>query len=839
MFWGALLLLGACDDEGSRSGTKDLGSDPATDANLGLQDGALDLGPLPDLRPIPDLLSEKDYALLELPFLDSEAELDLAPLPDLSGSDAELDSATLDLSSLLDLRPLPDHPSFDMEPDRAPLDLEIPDSVPSPDLLLLDRASPPDLLLDQASPPDLLLDQAALDLAPLQDLEPLDLAPLQDLEPLDLSLDLETLDLNALPDLIPDALPDLIPDMLPDALPDLAPDALISLPHEPNCDTLNPLSCGLPWPSDRWLQVDEGQESGFRLEYSAEALPINRHGISMDPAPYRRLDGFSPSTQIITLFSEPAVLGEFEGPEQIERSLEPSFPTLLLDLETGERIPHWIENDARSEIFGRVLLFIRPATRLESNHRYGVAIRGLMGESGEPLAPSETFLALRQRQPSGIPSLEARRPSYELLFDSLEEAGLPRRDLQAAWWFHTESQNSLQGDLLAMREDALMHLGEEGIACQIENIEENFSPTGLRLIQGTVSTPWYMSAPNLPAQLVRDEVGRPLYQRDQEVLFTAVIPRSLQERSGPLIIWGHGLFGEADSSIRSEALVSAAARFGAVMAGTDWAGMSQHDLSFLATALSNASEFYKVGEMLQQSMINQIALTRTLMGRCQDHPAFSGEQGSFIQEVEPYFLGGSQGSILGGTFLTLSPDIHRGALIVGGAGFSFMIERSVHFNYFELLLRDYSPRKNKALLMALSQQIWDRAESATYLGQSLEGLPGIGPKEFIYLIAENDAQVPNLSSHRAARLAGLPVLSQSSHLPWGLPVVDSPHQGSAYIALDLGDRSPPPGNRSPEVDDGGHVNLAFTEEGWSLISHFLRTGEVLVPCDGICDLSSP
>jgi hypothetical protein len=139
--------------------------------------------------------------------------------------------------------------------------------------------------------------------------------------------------------------------------------------------------------------------------------------------------------------------------------------------------------------------------------------------------------------------------------------------------------------------------------------------------------------------------------------------------------------------------------------------------------------------------------------------------------------------------------------------------------------------------MAFSQHVWDRAESASYLRYLVDGLPGLSGKEFVYLVAENDAQVPNLSSERAARLAGLPVMDQSTHLPWGVPVVESPYQGSAYLAMDVGDRMVDPRNVSPEEDDDGHGRVAFTDQGRALISYFLWSGEISVPCNGLCDLT--
>lgn len=623
---------------------------------------------------------------------------------------------------------------------------------------------------------------------------------------------------------------------------DAAPDggAVVAVPQAPGCENLVPGHCLLPWPSDRWLVPDDSRPTGYRLEYDPRALPVAGGRGSFDVAPYRRLDGFSPSSQLLTLFDEPADLTDAATVDHIDRSLEPDSPTVVLDLETGERVAHWVENDARAESPAETVLYLRPAVRLRPDRPYGVAIRGLRGASGALLEPPAAFRALRDGQVTDSEDLEARRDGFEALFAKLEAAGVARGELQMAWRFHTESFASAHDDLLAMRADALERLGDEGLGCTVESVDEGFRDIAFRRVRATVTVPWYLDAPRQPAAIVRDEAGRPVYQGTEEVPFTVILPRSLADaqEAGPLITWGHGLFGEADGTVSHEQILRVAEEAGAVIAGTDWAGMSQKDLGFLAVALADISQFWHLGEMLRQGMINQIALTRSLLGVCRTLPELTADGAPLIEPERRYFVGGSQGSILGGTLLTLSPDISRGALIVGGSNFSFMIERSIHYNRFEpLLAPSYPARLDRAVLMALSQHIWDRAESASYLRHATAGLPGIGPKEFLYVVAENDAQVPNLASHLAARLAGIPVVEGSVHRPWGVPEVAAPYRGSAYVAFDVGDRPTPPGNRAPQVDDGGHNDAAFTPPAKEMIRHFLDTGEVIMPCDGLCDLA--
>ena len=122
------------------------------------------------------------------------------------------------------------------------------------------------------------------------------------------------------------------------------------------------------------------------------------------------------------------------------------------------------------------------------------------------------------------------------------------------------------------------------------------------------------------------------------------------------------------------------------------------------------------------------------------------------------------------------------------------------------------------------------------LRRAADGLPGIGPKEFIYMAVKNDAQVPNVCSDLAARNMGLPALEGSVWVPWGVSEVASGHMGSVYVTMDAGDSDPPPGNLSPESDDGGHYSAPASQEVFDMAWHFFQTGEAINTCNGPCVL---
>jgi len=136
--------------------------------------------------------------------------------------------------------------------------------------------------------------------------------------------------------------------------------------------------------------------------------------------------------------------------------------------------------------------------------------------------------------------------------------------------------------------------------------------------------------------------------------------------------------------------------------------------------------------------------------------------------------------------------------------------------------------------MALSQHIWDNVETAAWIGAAKEGLADAGPKRFLYLVAQNDSQVPNLASDITVRMTDMPVLEDSSYIPWGSEVISGPTTDSAFVSFDMGDRDTPRGNASPDVDDGGHNSAGLTTEALDMIVHFLDTGVIESTCGGPC-----
>jgi hypothetical protein len=104
-------------------------------------------------------------------------------------------------------------------------------------------------------------------------------------------------------------------------------------------------------------------------------------------------------------------------------------------------------------------------------------------------------------------------------------------------------------------------------------------------------------------------------------------------------------------------------------------------------------------------------------------------------------------------------------------------------------------------------------------------------------ISINDAQVPMLSSDRAARTAGMTVLNHSMYHPYGLETADGPFtEGSVVVYWDGGYDAMPDTNAAPPIGDAGkaHNEIGPILQVNEMIEEFLLDGIITDTCDGGC-----
>ena len=149
------------------------------------------------------------------------------------------------------------------------------------------------------------------------------------------------------------------------------------------CDPLVPTQCGFPFPSNVWTVDAADTPTKRRVQIDDDSIPAALNGQKSVGAPWSKSDGFGAGTGILTQLPG-ATLEGLPSLETLARSLEVDSPTVILDTETGERIPHFAELDTKSRDDPESVTFIiRPVVALADAHRYIVAIRKVRGADGE------------------------------------------------------------------------------------------------------------------------------------------------------------------------------------------------------------------------------------------------------------------------------------------------------------------------------------------------------------------------------------------------------------------------------------------------------------------------
>ena len=617
----------------------------------------------------------------------------------------------------------------------------------------------------------------------------------------------------------------------------------ISISGEGYCDNTNPDHCLLPFPSSAFLEPASDTHTGYRLDISGEAVPDSASAPTDDFHMLDSKDGHSPSTQIFTTFSTLPDISGLASQDSIPSSSLPGHNSLILNMDTGQIVEHWVEISVRTQEDEPTLVHLRTLRGLDHNTQYAVAFRNLTDWSGNPIEPFPGFKALRDESITDNQQIESLRTGHEVMFSSLSKIGYERQDLTSAWWFHTASTQSIVRDIISMRNNATQLLGDNGIGCNVTSVTENYGGdnTTLRRISGTITTPHYLQSNYPPTPMTRSEDGTPRFNFMTEVVFTVTIPKSAADalQPVPLLVLGHGFMGDGQGMV--SALRGPTNDSGFATIGTDFKGWSSDgDWGAITFGLMNPNYLQHQSERLQQSIINHLAMITTIKGVCSDLPEFYHNGINLVDTTDINYMGVSLGGNRGPSMLSLIPAIDRGVLWVGGSSFSLQVERSTQYTQFEELFASplaYESTLDRSILISLMQSIWDTTEAETYLPFIDGGMDGeLYPYEILYIISMNDAQVTTLSADRASRTSGIPVLSNSTYHPYGLDVTEAPVPGSAIVYFDGKFPAVPSGNiQGPmEYHSLAHNQVLGYDPAVDLATEFLLSGQITDTCSGEC-----
>jgi hypothetical protein len=611
------------------------------------------------------------------------------------------------------------------------------------------------------------------------------------------------------------------------------------------------LDCLLPYPSDVFLVDDASLPSGRRVEHGEAARPRSESGAPVDPTLVHPADGFAHLPQALALFGvaiDDSNLPDVNAPE---RSLEPGSPTVILNADTGERVLHLAELDPRTDDPTRQALNVRPLIRLESETRYVIAIRDLVGPGGAPVPTPEGFRRIRDGIPGADPReteahvLDALAARYETeIFPLLEAAGIARGALQLAWDFTTGSHAHATADLLAIRDAIIAHFEATAPPVTITAVEDDPDhPDLYRRVRGHLTVPLFLEANEASAPITRGSDGRPVQNGTTSAHFTILIPHSVWDGDAParFLQYGHGFFG-GRGEIEGSFVRTFANRTGMVVGAVDWIGMAADDRSPVgATLLAEPSATLMFTDRVHQSMAHQIALTYAARSSLLEETSLQRADGTpFFDPDALYFYGISQGHILGGTYVALSPHIERAVFSVGGASYPLMMMRARPFiEFLQILEIIHDDPLDHQKFVSLTATTFDRIDPVMYAPHVTEDLLPNSPAErrILMHVGIGDPLVANVASHVHARSMGLSLLTPAPRSVAGLSEVTAPFDGSAMVELDFGLDEPVPGTYATPADENNvvHEGVRRTEPSILQVDAFFEPGAPIAHfCDGAC-----
>lgn len=581
--------------------------------------------------------------------------------------------------------------------------------------------------------------------------------------------------------------------------------------------------CMLPWPNDYYTREDQTSRTGKRIHFTKGGMPVNKKGVPINPDEYALSDGFSQGAGIalkipgidtaaaVTANGLPPInhIGEYKDLDQ---------RVVVIDAETGERWPIWANIDSNAKNPADAVVEIKPAKNFAAKGRYIVALRNLTDETGAPLEAPNAFRFYRDDLPSDQDAVNARRDHFEGIFETLKKAGLKRRDLYLAWDFTTASNENNYERVLSMRDRAFKDaLGDSTMGDQIvQGTAPEFTITDhtdysmvqndqvARKVKGTFEVPCYLKPSCAPGGTMDlDANGLPKRNGTYTANVECIIPRvaldGAPEKMRPLM-FGHGLFGRADG-VDGSVNPQLAQDHKMVVCATDEIGMSGDDVGSIIPALGDLSKFKVLPDRLAQGILNELFLAR-LMYHPQGlgtNPWFQNSGQSVLKTDHVYYMGASQGGIMGGALTAVSPDFVQASLLVGAMNYSTLLPRSVDFDlYAKFLYPAYPNEMARSLQFGLMQMLWDRSEPNGYAHVMTDNPPPNTPKHKVTLqIALGDHEVTNFAAEVEARTLGMktndPPIDAGRwpdmEIAWGIDrIKDSeyPFHGSNLVYFDGG-----------------------------------------------------
>jgi len=629
------------------------------------------------------------------------------------------------------------------------------------------------------------------------------------------------------------------------------------------CDNLDPSGCFYPFPTAHFIDTSSGTPS---LRIPEQAMPGGGDAQFL-PDAFQRFEAYGVSTPI--LFQLPGAVAPELFPLDGSSGLAADSHVVVLDANTGERLPGWLETDyfAVGET-EEVLFTYRPAAPWPRGTDVVVGVVGLEDGSGGLAPAAEGFQPLRDGEASVHTGVHQRRPHFEsVVFPVLEAEGIDRSELQLAWSFPVRTDASATRRLLEARDAIYDALPPEGPAFRIDavidcpvggkGLSEECHPDIRTIVDGTLLAPSVLGEPDDLGvrNLLVDASGSPYVDGVEEWPFRVQIPHTAYDPARtepvPVLQYGHGFLGSYREG-NNGWLRELAERKGAVLIATSMQGMNEQDsLVWTGVLFADAGRFPELSEASIQGVVNQV-LNQTMMKTsfaALDEPWMKKDDGTPVYDASTvYYHGNSQGGSVGTVTMGIALDVTRADLGVPGSGYPFLLHRSSVFQPFALPIQlAYPDPDGISKFLALLGTGWDDVDPLTWAPHiHTDPADGTPQHEALLHVAKEDAQVHNEASFILGRAAGASLMVPAVRPVWGLPELTYPASpGVAVVEVDFmvpddpTPLDPPDGDTSLPNDGDTHGWLRKWEPAQDQMWHFFETGELIDVCGGEACVTEP
>ena len=612
-----------------------------------------------------------------------------------------------------------------------------------------------------------------------------------------------------------------------------------------DCDPLMPAACAMPWPSNLYLKADATRKTGYTLTFGPTSLPINIADEPIDPAPYKRLDGYGLGSPLLVLFPDLDVTGmASEG--DIAPSIDPAAAIVWLEVDDKGKVlrhvPYFTELDANETDTAKKTLFVRPAVILKEATRYVIGMRGLKDTTGKAFARSPAFDLLATGKTAGT-VLAPRQARFDELFGILDGEGVKKADLTLAWDFVTGSMDGLTGTLRDLRDKADLVVGDKGPELTIKQVTQFTEAENVDIayeVTGTFHVPHYLDPHDLGDGVTAWRFhygpdGKVAQNGWRDAIFLVRIPRAaLNGDAMGLVEYGHGLTG-SETEVRGGWAGKVANTYGLIYFSCRMIGMADEDTASIFKFINNMTEFPLMPERLHQGMIEHLMLARAMRERFADLPEIA-KLGIKVDKKQLFYEGCSQGGIYGGVLLALSKDMPRAQLGEPVQNYSTLLHRSVDFEDFNSYIRGVYPAPiDQDILLSTIQLLWDTVDPVSYLRHiKAEPFPGNTAHEVLMAVAKGDYQVAPMTDEITLRSdVGIQLMKNYGRPVWNVTEQAYPLVGSGLVSWDFGNPWAPYGNKPPEDLKKDPHDLPRKDDMHNKqMVHFLRTGEIIDVCGG-------